>query len=193
LFLVLIMTHISIHCQSFVVQLASKDLWKISHNTQVQNSPLSLQNNTNPESSPTTTPTTMQFTTTLLTLLALSAASASAATKWADKWNEDLKVYDIGLVPSKVGRPSEPVDFMGNCGDIEEGYYGCGSFGPGKIVALRAIYRCVNQRLVRAEVCGESAKYNRCIRNQRRKGRKFYPFNNGAKVVCAKRTDVEKA
>jgi len=151
-----------------------------------------------PNISSTTTvppPTNMQFTSTLCALLAIGAAtlpSASAATKWDDKWNDQLKVWDIGRVPSKIGRPSEAVDFMGSCGEIKEGYYGCGSFGPGKIVAMRAIYRCVNSRLVRAEVCGENAKYSRCVKNQRRKGKKFYPFNNGEKVVCAKKKDVEK-
>ena len=138
----------------------------------------------------------MQFTTTLLALLAIGAInlpSASAAVKWADKWNEDLKVYDLGRVPSRIGHPNEATYYMGSCGEIKEGYYGCGSFGPGKIVALRAIYRCVNSRLVRAEVCEEKSKYNRCVRNQRRKGKKFYPFNNGAKVVCARKRDVETA
>jgi hypothetical protein len=57
---------------------------------------------------------------------------------------------------------------------------------------LRAIYRCLNSRLVRAEVCEENDKYNWCVRNSRRKGKRFYPFNNGAKVVCAKKKDVEK-
>jgi hypothetical protein len=93
-------------------------------------------------------------------------------------------------VPSRVGHPNEAKYYMGSCGEIEEGYYGCGSFGPGKIVALRAIYKCVNSRLVRAEVCEENSKYNRCVRNQRKKGKKFYPFNNGAKVVCARKRDV---
>jgi len=138
----------------------------------------------------------MQFTATLCALMAIGAATlpSASAVQWADKWNEDLKVWDIGGVPSKPGRPSQAVDYMpGGCGEIKEGYYGCGSFGPGKIVAMRAIYRCVNQRLVRAEVCGENAKYNRCVKNQRKKGKKFYPFNNGDKVVCAKRKDVKKA
>ncbi|KAM0691438.1 hypothetical protein Q7P36_010209 [Cladosporium allicinum] len=138
----------------------------------------------------------MQFTNPLLALLAIGAINlptASAAVKWADKWNEDLKVYDLGRVPSKIGRPNEATDYMGSCGEIAEGYYGCGSFGPGKFVALRAICRCVGGRLVKAEVCEESDKYNRCVRNQRRKGKKFYPFKNSAKVVCAKRKDVEKA
>ena len=104
-----------------------------------------------------------------------------------------VQVYDLGRVPSKIGRPNEATDYMGSCGEIAEGYYGCGSFGPGKFVALRAICRCVGGRLVKAEVCEESDKYNRCVRNQRRKGKKFYPFNNKSKVVCAKRKDVEKA
>ena len=137
----------------------------------------------------------MQFTTTLCTLLAIGAAtfpSTSAATNWADKWNDQLKVWDIGRVPSKPGRPNQVVDYMGSCGGIKEGHYACGSFGPGKIVAMRAIYVCTNGRLARKEVCHESDKYNRCVKNQRRKGKKFYPFNNGAKVVCAKRKDVEK-
>jgi hypothetical protein len=139
----------------------------------------------------------MQFTTTILALLAIGALNlpiiSASKVSYADKWNTDLKVYDLGRVPSKIGSPGEATDYMGSCGDIVEGYYGCGSFGPGKIIALRAIYRCVGGRLVKAEVCEENAKYNRCVRNSRRKGKKFYPFNNSAKVVCAKKGDVEKA
>lgn len=58
--------------------------------------------------------------------------------------------------------PGLAKEVVGKCGGIPEGGYVCGSFGPGKIVAMRAIYKCVDGNLARNEVCSEKASNNRC-------------------------------
>jgi hypothetical protein len=78
------------------------------------------------------------------------------------------------------------------CGGIPEGGYVCGSFEDEGVDALRAVYRCDRGILRLADVCYESNKYNRCVKNGRRKGKKFFPFATAEKVVCQKKSNVEK-
>ena len=135
---------------------------------------------------------TMQLQTTLYTFLALAAAlpAVSAAT-----WNDQLKVWDIGRVETEKSYGKHlrrPVKTMYACGGIPEGGYVCGSFEDEGVNALRAIYHCDRGRLRLREVCYESDKYNRCVKNGRRKGKRFFPFGPTDAVVCQKKSNVEK-
>ena len=76
---------------------------------------------------------------------------------------------------------------MGSCGGISEGGHVCGWYESDGVNALRAIYVCTNSRLVRAEVCKENKKNNRCVKNMRKKGKKFFPLNNPDQIVCMKK------
>lgn len=131
----------------------------------------------------------MQLESTFIALLVtgMTIPGASAA-----KWNPKLKVWDVGRVPSEPNFPGLAKGVVGKCGGIPEGGYVCGSFGPGKVVAVRAIYKCVYSELVRKEVCSEKATNNSCVRNSRREGKKFFPLESGDKIVCQKKKVVEK-
>ena len=118
-------------------------------------------------------------------LFALLATSATAAV-----WNDRLKVWDIGQVPTEKGK-NTAATYMGACGGIPEGGHVCGWYESDGVNALRAIYVCVNSRLGRAEVYKENKKLNRCVKNSRRKGKKFFPFNNGDQIVCQAKSRVE--
>lgn len=131
----------------------------------------------------------MQFTTIIAALLAIGAVIPEAS---AAKWNKKLQVWDIGRVPSEPGLPGLAAASPGKCGGIPEGGYVCGSFGPGKIVAMRAIYQCTHGRLVRKEVCSENSKFNRCVKNSRKKGKRFFPLVGSDHVVCMSKKAVNK-
>ena len=135
----------------------------------------------------------MQLQSTIFTLLALSTALPVVS---AAIWNDQLKVWDIGPVltdksPSK--HALRPVRTMYACGGIPEGGYVCGSFPDEDVDALRAVYRCDRGTLRLRDVCYESDKYNRCVKNGRRKGKKFFPFASAEMVVCQTKKNVEKA
>ena len=141
----------------------------------------------------------MQLQSTILAISALTAA-ASAAFATAVTWDDQLKVWDIGAVSSTPNnwafeRDGAPV--AGRCDDVnlDEGDYACGSFKEKDVDALRAIYRCSDGWLELVETCHEGDKHakDRCVKNGRRKGKKFYPFVDGKKVVCQKKSNVEKA
>jgi hypothetical protein len=148
--------------------------------TPIHNS--SLRNNIKSTKEKTRAPKIMQIQTALFTFL---AASASAAV-----WNDQLKVWDIGQVPSEKGQNIASL-YMGACGGIPEGGHVCGWYESDGVNALRAIYVCTNSALVRAEVCKENKKNNRCVKNSRRMGKKFFPFNNPDQIVCMKKDRVE--
>lgn len=80
---------------------------------------------------------------------------------------------------------------MGPCGGIPEGGHVCGWYESDGVNALRAIYVCVNSRLVRAEVCKENKENNRCVKNSCKKGKKFFPFKTPDQIVCMKKDRVE--
>jgi hypothetical protein len=126
----------------------------------------------------------MQFTSTLLALLTLGASLHAAS---AAVWNDRLKVWDIGRVRAKPNDPYTPVTEAGPCQGIKEGKYGCGSFGPGHDVSLRVIYTCQRGTLRKTENCKVNQKNNACVRNWRKKGKAFYPFEAADKVVCVQR------
>jgi len=126
----------------------------------------------------------MQFQTALLALLATSATAAT--------YNAQLQVWDIGQVPLEKGSTTAPATFLpGGCGGFPDGGYGCGWFESDGVNALRAIYRCVNSQLVRSEVCKENKRNNRCVKNSRAKGKRFFPLDNSDKIVCMKKDRVE--
>lgn len=127
-----------------------------------------------------------------LHLLALATALPVVS---AAIWNDQLKVWDIGRVdtdksPGKCA--IKPVKTMYACGGIAEGGYVCGSSEDEGVDALRAIYRCDRGRLRLREVCWESDRYNRCVKNGRRKGKNFFPFGPTEAIVCQKMSNVEK-
>ena len=130
----------------------------------------------------------MQFKITFFALLAILATllpSASAA-----KWNKKLKVWNVGGIPSVPGFPGLAAGDIGPCGGIPEGGDVCGSFGPGKKIAMRAIYTCKKGRLTQREICSENSHKNRCVKNSRRSGKKFYPFVSGEKIVCVNKKRI---
>jgi hypothetical protein len=134
----------------------------------------------------------MQLQSTLFTLLALATALPAVS---AAVWNDQLKVWDIGRVTTERGvgkHKVRPIKTMYACGGIPEGGYVCGSFEDEGVDALRAVYRCDRGMLRLADVCYESNKYNRCVKNGRRKGKKFFPFATAEKIVCQKKSNVEK-
>ena len=122
---------------------------------------------------------------TLFALMALILPGTFAA-----KWNRKLKVWNVGTISSVPGFPGLAPADIGKCGGIPDGGYVCGSFGPGKKVAMRAIYSCRKGLLVQREICSESDVNNRCVKNERRKGKKFYPFVSGDKIVCVNKSDL---
>ena len=75
------------------------------------------------------------------------------------------------------------------CGGISEGGYICESFEDG---TLRAIYRCDRGRLRLRNVCYGSDKHNRCVKNGRCKGKKFFLFAPTKAIVCQRKSTVEK-
>ena len=121
----------------------------------------------------------------LLAILAILLPSASAA-----KWNKKLKVWNVGGIPSVPGFPGLAAGDIGPCGGIPEGGDVCGSFGPGKKIAMRAIYTCKKGRLTQREICSENSDKNRCVKNSRRSGKKFYPFVSGEKIVCVNKKRI---
>ncbi|KAM0706091.1 hypothetical protein Q7P35_006640 [Cladosporium inversicolor] len=128
----------------------------------------------------------MQFKITFFALLAIPAVilpSASAA-----EWNKKLKVWNVGGIPSVPGFLGLTSGDIGPCCGIPNGGDVCGSFGPEKKIAMRAIYACKKGRLTLREVCGENAKGKRCVKNSRRKGKAFYPFVSGKKIVCVNKS-----
>lgn len=123
----------------------------------------------------------------LTTLLALTAALPSTTALYP--WNSRLQVYDIGEIHGRVKRPSQPARTMGRCagGDIPEGGYGCGNFGK----TGTSIYKCRGGWLHHYETCRwASAGGGQCVKNQLKKGKKFYPFQDGKKVVCVQPKDT---
>lgn len=125
----------------------------------------------------------------ILTVLTCLASAAQAA-----EWNDQLKVWDVGLVPDEPGHPGTPALYLPfNCGGIPQGGYVCGSFVSGdNIVALRAIYICVNGQFIRNEVCNDGLEQFRCVKNSRRPHHRFYPAVDGEKIVCRIKSDVDK-
>lgn len=135
----------------------------------------------------------MLFTNVFTYTFALAAAVPMVAADYP--WDTKLQIYKIGDVPSAGPKqPARAAEWMGRCGgdDIQEGEYGCGNFkayGSG-------IYKCVRYKddgywLKRHEVClWANGTGGQCVRNQRKKGAKYYPFVSGKKMVCVQPTDV---
>jgi hypothetical protein len=112
----------------------------------------------------------------LLTLLILFTTALAVKSKW----NSLLQVNDIGFVRPKPNQPNEPVSSPGSCG--------CGRFQGG----MRAIYRCTNGQLQIKETCRKGNKNDMCVRNSRKKGKAFYPFEIAEDVVCVQSKDAKK-
>jgi len=119
---------------------------------------------------------------------ALAFASAAPTVAALYNWDQTLQVYTLGDIPSSSPKtPRTAAKWMGECngGDIPAGGYGCGNFSEGTV-----IYKCVGSDedgywLKKYEVCAwVSGKGGQCVRNQLKKGAKFYPFVSGGKVVC---------
>lgn len=124
-----------------------------------------------------------------LLTLALTPTLSHAAT-----WNKQLQVYDIGRVSSMPGFSGLPQTYAGKCGGIPEGGWVCGSFGPRKKVAMRAIYQCQKGKLKYKQLCNVGDKNNHCVKNGRsgRGGKLFYPFVGKDKIVCVPKKQAMK-
>jgi hypothetical protein len=130
----------------------------------------------------------MLFTNPLTYTIAVAATLPAIVSAYT--YNDQTKLYHIGEVNMDGSRAAE---WMGLCGgsDIPAGDYACGLFGPNGTKDT-AIYKCTywpadgNYYLKRAEVClwAGTGYGGQCSRNQRRKGKKFYPFVDGKKAVC---------
>lgn len=135
----------------------------------------------------------MQLQSALFALLTLGAAVPTA---YAAIYNEHLKVRDIGHVDTKKhkGGPHRilPVDVAGPCGGIPEGGHVCGSYEDEGVDALRAVYTCNEGVLMLRETCFEKQKENRCVKNGRLRGKRFFPFVPVERVVCVKKSAAEK-
>ena len=123
-------------------------------------------------------------------IIALAATALTVAVTAYD-YNDQTKLYHIGQVPFEANSHRASL-WMGRCGgdDIPPGDYACGLYGEGGSKGT-TIYKCVEWTdgtywLRRAETClWAGAGYGgQCSRNQRRKGKKFYPFVDGKKAVC---------
>jgi hypothetical protein len=135
----------------------------------------------------------MLFTNAFTYAIALAAAVPTVAGLY--KWEEKTQLYNVGEVPALGPKmPARSAQWMGRCngGDIPEGGYGCGNFGSIGTV----IYKCVEYKddgywLKRSETCfWANNTGGQCVRNQLKKGAKFYPLVSGSKVVCVQPTDV---
>jgi hypothetical protein len=133
----------------------------------------------------------MYFKSAIITVLLTLAATLPGATAVKPVWNDQLKVWDIGNVPWMPNNKQEPVKNMGSCGSkIKEGEMACGRFGPGLGRVPRVIYFCRFGQLLKRETCKREAKNNMCVRNNRRKGKAFYPFVSADQLVCVKSKDA---
>ena len=131
----------------------------------------------------------MHFKSTLVAFLTL-AATVPGVTAVNAVWNSQLQVWDIGNIPW-TNNKAEPRMSMGSCGPhIKEGGWACGRFGPGLGRVPRVIYFCQNGQLRKRETCRRESKNNMCVRNSRRKGKAFYPFEAADQVVCVKSKDA---
>jgi hypothetical protein len=136
--------------------------------------------------------TTMLLNNVLTYAVALVATAPTVLAEY--KWNAQRQLADIGNVPY---RPRAiPPKWLGLCGgnDIKVGEYGCGQYGSDGTKGS-AIYKCVEDPkkyegawLRYHEVClwqdFGGGNGGNCARNQRRKGKKFYPLIDGKKAVC---------
>lgn len=59
-------------------------------------------------------------------------------------------------------------------------------------MALRAIYVCEKGRLIHRETYRDLDRNDRCVKNERRKGKKFYPFVSGDWIVCVAKKDANR-
>lgn len=113
-------------------------------------------------------------------------------------WNEQTQLYNVGEVPSSGPKNQMAARWMGRCdgGDIPLGGYGCGNYGT----AGNAIYKCVwdkktNEAWLKFDqVClwknFGGGNGGQCVKNSRRKGKKFYPLVDGKKAVCIRHEDL---
>jgi hypothetical protein len=136
----------------------------------------------------------MLFKTAITYAVALVAALPMVAAEY--QWDDLRQVYNIGEVPTQNRKSHRVAKWMGRCGgnDIKVGGYGCGQFGVNGTLG-HGIYKCVEDPkkyegawLQYQEVClwqdFGAGNGGDCTRNQRRKGKKFFPLLDGKKVVC---------
>lgn len=133
----------------------------------------------------------MLFTNALTYAVAFAAAIPAVVAEY--EWNDQAKLYSIGQIPH-VRKSSRAPKWMGRCGgnDVKVGDYACGLFGKNGKKGT-GIYKCVEDPahyegawLQFSEVClwAGGGYGGQCVRNSRRKGKKFYPFVDGKKAVC---------
>jgi hypothetical protein len=134
----------------------------------------------------------MLFNNALTYAVALVAIASTVLAEY--KWDALRQLADIGEI---AYRPRAiPTKWLGRCGgdDLKVGEYGCGQYGHNGVKGT-ALYKCVQDPkkyegawLRYQEVClwqdFGGGNGGNCARNQRRKGKKFYPLIDGKKGVC---------
>lgn len=125
--------------------------------------------------------------TALLALASMVPSSSAAVT-----WDDTLKVWNIGTVgkdPKAKGKNFVPAKWAGQCNRdndiIREGVFGCADGGSGN---LQIIYQCKNGWMRVREMCPGN---ERCVKNQRRKGKKFWPLAGANVVGCVGKKKAE--
>lgn len=135
----------------------------------------------------------MLFANVITQAIALAAAVPMVAAFY--NWDPALQVYTLGdITASGPKTPCSSTKWMGRCngGDIPEGGYGCGNFGEVGTI----IYKCVKYNddgywLKKHEVCYWNGDHGgQCVKNQLKKGAKFYPLVSGSKVVCVQPVSI---
>jgi hypothetical protein len=135
----------------------------------------------------------MLFTNVITYAVALAATTPMVAALYT--WDYKLQLYTLPEVPPRGPKMTgSPANWMGCCngGDIPEGGYGCGNFGGlGTVIYKCVAYESDGYWLKRHEQCEWAGGVGgQCVKNQLKKGAKFYPFVSGNKVVCVQPTDV---
>lgn len=129
----------------------------------------------------------MHLANTLTYALALIASLPIVSGEY--RYDPKMKVRMIGDIPGMVKQPRRAAKYMGRCGgpDVREGGFACGNF---KSIGT-TIYKCEKGRLKKFEQCyWANGTGGQCVKNERKKGFKYYPFVDGKKVVCVQPTDI---
>lgn len=125
------------------------------------------------------------------TITALLALASVAQVSSEVVWNSTLQVWNIGTVgkdPKDNDRNFVPAKWAGTCNVdndiIRNGVYGCADGGSGN---LQIIYKCEKGWLRVRGICSGN---ERCVKNQRRKDKKFFPLEGANELACV---DKERA
>lgn len=133
----------------------------------------------------------MQFRSALTILTSIACLASTALAKAI--FNDQLKVYDMGQIPSEPGQPDVPAIRPCPCGGIPPGGWACGSFVDAGVNAMRAVYQCDHGEMVKQRFCKEEPGFPyRCVKNSRHDHKKFDLSESEDAIVCRLKSEVEK-